>query len=272
MKQLKYLLLLLASGSLLLNACEDKESRPITQADTQSIALSEAFIFDGFNAANSIGIAQSGVMPVSPAANIPMPMPSCGTVTVINATFPIKVTKEYNEAGCFEDGAYRKGKLTVELTDFWWKTGAKLTITPENYYVNGIKVDGVQTYENTAASADVFSYKVTISNGKLTAGTLTHTWNCERIITIDNTKMQYTMSGNGRGVTWTGLNYALDITQTFVRKFICPNVEEGILEIICGDNKAMLDYGYGDDKPCDNKALYTVGNNTYEIILGLEKE
>ena len=76
---------------------------------------------------------------------------SCPTVTVTHpeaGIWPKVVTVDFGEgcAGLYDNS--RSGKIIIEVTGPRLEVGTKRTITFENYYFNGIKVEGTKVVEN----------------------------------------------------------------------------------------------------------------------------
>jgi hypothetical protein len=202
---------------------------------------------------------------------------SCPLVTVTNpetGIWPKSVTVDFG-AGC--TGLYdntRAGKIIIEITGPRFEVGARKTITFENYYFNGIKVEGTKVIENTGYNENqnlVCSVKLT--DGKLTlpdgrfierntdhqrewiAGMLTkNIWDDECLVT-----------GVASGKTIEGVAYSNTITTALHWKRVCFFIVSGVVKIEReGKEPVEIDYGNGD---CDAKAVVTRGGESKEILL-----
>jgi hypothetical protein len=202
---------------------------------------------------------------------------SCPTITVIHPTsdpWPKIVTVDFGTScsGIFDN--VRSGKIIIEVTGPRLETGSKRTITFDNYYFNGIKVEGTKVLENMGFNSNqnlVISVKLT--GGKLTlpdnttierstdhqrewiAGLLTRNiWDDECLIT-----------GTATGKNINGDSYTNTITTALHWKRVCRFIVSGVVNIEReGALPVQLDYGSGD---CDAKAVVTRGDLTKEILL-----
>lgn len=185
-------------------------------------------------------------------------------------TFPKTVTIDYG-TGCTENnGRTRKGKIIVEVDKMFWLTGATATITFENYFVNGIKVEGTQTLTNLSSNGG-FGYTYAVAGGKLTYPNGT-------VINYSGTRTLQQKAGGG---TLSILDDAYELTghakledsissanilirSPLHRKISCSWIDKGELSVTVNAHTASINYGEGT---CDNKAILTVGDKTKEITL-----
>jgi hypothetical protein len=202
---------------------------------------------------------------------------SCPSISIdhpADAVWPKTITVDFG-AGC--TGLYdntRSGKIIIVVTGPRLTTGSKRTVTFDNYYFNGIKVEGTKVVENLGYNNNqnmVFSVKLT--DGKLTlpnssviersvdhqrewvAGFSTkNIWDDEVLIT-----------GTSSGVTVNGVAYTNSITTALHWKRVCKFIVSGVVKIEReGKDSVELNYGTGD---CDALATVTAGDETKEITL-----
>ena len=97
---------------------------------------------------------------------------SCPTITVTHpeaGIWPKIVTVDYG-TGCsgFYDNT-SSGKIIIEISGPRLETGTKRTVTFDDYYFNGIKVEGTKVIENTGYNENEnLVCSVTLTGGKLT--------------------------------------------------------------------------------------------------------
>jgi hypothetical protein len=184
--------------------------------------------------------------------------------------FPKTVTLDFG-TGCTDTDINRKGKINIVIDKLFFSTGAKATITFDNYYVNGIKVEGTQILTNLSTVGG-FAYEYTVTEGKLTypngsvyqyGGTRTLTQTAGADTPIDLGDDTYELTGNATLKDSTSLA-AVKIDSALVRKLSCAYIGKGVLTVTVNSHAAKVNYGNGD---CDNKALLTVGDKTKEITL-----
>jgi hypothetical protein len=202
---------------------------------------------------------------------------SCPAVTIdhpSDALWPKKITIDYG-TGCtgFYDNT-RSGKIIIVVTGKRMQTGSKRTITFDNYYFNGIKVEGSKVVENMGFNeAQHMVMSVRLSDGKLTlpdgktiersvehqrewiAGLLTRNiWDDECLIT-----------GTATGVNINGVAYTNTITTALDWKRVCRFFVSGIIKIERKGKPAVeLNFGTGE---CDALATVTMNGETREITL-----
>jgi hypothetical protein len=202
---------------------------------------------------------------------------SCPTITVTppeTGTWPKIVTVDFGE-GC--SGLYdnsRSGRIIIEITGPRLETGTKRTVTFDDYYFNGIRVEGTKVVENTGYNANEnLVCSVTLTGGKLNlpdgkiiersfehqrewiAGLLTRNiWDDECLIT-----------GTASGTTLEGIGCTNTITTALDWKRACFFIVSGVVKIEReGKPAAEINYGTGD---CDAKAVVTKGGESKEILL-----
>ena len=202
---------------------------------------------------------------------------SCPTITITHpetGIWPKIVTVDFG-AGCsgFYDNT-RSGKIIIEITGPRLEAGTKRTVTFEDYYFNGIRVEGTKVIENTGynenenlvCSVKLTGGKLTLPDGKTIersfehqrewiAGLLTHNiWDDECLIT-----------GTASGITLEGVGYTNTITSALDWKRACFFIVSGVVKIEReGKPEVEINYGTGD---CDAKATVTKEGESREIIL-----
>ncbi len=211
---------------------------------------------------------------------------ACATVSTVpawtNSTFPKVMEIDFGANNCAgSNGVNRRGKLVVTLTDHFRDSGSVLTVQPQNYFVNDIKVEGTKTITNNGYNASSnLSYNVNVSNAVITfTDNTTITWNSVRTtewIAGDGTTLfthglagicddVYSVTGSGSGVNRNGLNYSVVITSPIIKQVCCRWLVSGSLDVLPqGFATRSVDYGGGN---CDNKATVTINGNVYNISM-----
>lgn len=209
---------------------------------------------------------------------------NCASVTVnpawIDPTWPKVMQIDFGTTNCVGNyGVSRRGKLIVTITGKYRDAGTVLTIQPQNYYVNDIKVEGTKTITNDGYNTNNnLSFTVDVVNGKLTypnnkeitwASTRTNEW-----IEGDSTTLfthgfpgicddVYLITGSANGTNRKGEPYTVTITNPLRKEICCRWVVSGTLELVPdGLDPRVLDFGSGT---CDNQATITVNGNTFNI-------
>ncbi|MFY9150446.1 MAG: hypothetical protein WAO52_00390 [Prolixibacteraceae bacterium] len=204
---------------------------------------------------------------------------TCFNVTVwpnANGEFyPRNWTVDYQGTDCvYLSGNTKQGKIKVSLTDFWKNEGSLRTVTYEDFYLNGNKLEGVKTILNTGLNENGnLSFTKTVKDAKLTyADGTSISWECEKYSEMIAGRSTFlfaddvwSVNGSGKGVNLDGTNYTINITSPLVYNNGCFYPVSGTLQISTeGHELQTIDYGNGE---CDNLATVTSGGVTSEIEL-----
>jgi hypothetical protein len=275
----KIFLMIAAMAVLSFSSCK----KDLSLIDQTSIdladddAVSDAVYEDIFNTADNATIILDQLGKSGDSKSETVLADSCPTITITRpgiAPWPKVVTVDYG-TGCtgFFD-ATRSGKILIEVTGPRIQTGSKRTVTFNNYYFNGIKVEGTKVYENTGFNNNqnpVISVKLT--GGKLTlpdGKTIERSFNHQREWTVGFlTKSiwddECLVTGTATGKNINGVTYTNTILTALKWTRACKFIVSGVVKIERDGKDAIeLNYGTGD---CDTKAVITKGNVSKEIIL-----
>jgi hypothetical protein len=275
----KTLFMIVAISIMIFTSCKkdikDPDLSGFELADDD--AVSEAVFEDVFNSVDNATIMLDEVMKGGPSKSDILSEDSCPVISVTHPStgiWPKVLTLDFG-AGCtgfFENT--RSGKIIMEVTGPRYETGSKRIVTFDNYYFNGIKVEGEKVFENLGLNESqnpVISVKLTggkliLPDGTVIERTADHqrewiagfgTWN----IWDD----ECLVTGVASGINFKGYEYTRTITTALHWKRVCKFIVSGVIKIEReGAESADLDYGSGD---CDNKATVTVNGETREIEL-----
>jgi len=204
---------------------------------------------------------------------------ACGTIAVTpalpNPTFPKIGVIDYGSTNCEgTDGATRKGQLIASFTGNFRDSLTVITITTNNYYVNGNKVDGTFTITNkgrNAAGHPLYTDKTTdavftYSNGKKVDWKGTQT---REMIQGDTTALifddVYQLSGTAVGTGSDGNLLNAYISQPLIFSMDCPWIKSGTLYLDPANlGNRFINFGTGD---CDNKASVWIFGGNFPLYL-----
>ncbi len=255
------------------NKDSDIDQASLEMADDE--AISDAVFEDVFNTVDYADIIlddyQLGGFGKSAVVD------SCPLVTIDHpddAIWPKTITIDYGTlcTGLYENT--RAGKIIIVVTGPRRETGTSRTVTFDNYFVNGIKVEGTKVVENMGYNTNqnmVFS--ATLSEGKLTlpdGRTIERSFSHERewiagIMTRNIWDDECLITGTASGMTLRGVNYSNTIATALHWKRVCRFIVSGVVKIEReGSEPAWLNYGDGE---CDAYATLTMGDKTKEILL-----
>jgi len=242
-------------------ANDDAVSEALFEDIFNSVDNAEA-ILDGFLKGESKSMEESGTCPVITTDRPP------------DAKWRKTVTIDYGE-GCtgFYDNT-RSGKIIIVITAPRLTPGSVKTVTFDNYFINGIKVEGTKKIENMGYNDNqnlVFS--VTLTDGKLTlpdGRTIKRSFERRRewIAGLDTKNIwddEFLITGTTTGVNIKGLAYTNTIITALHSKRACKFIVSGIVKIE-REGMEMMDLNYGEGE-CDAIAVVTRGDESKEIIL-----
>jgi len=194
---------------------------------------------------------------------------SSGTVVI---DFDTKPNGDPNPDGCTDPkGNKRKGKITIHWEGGrWFHVGAIITITLNNYSINGVVINGTRSLHNVTTNILMPTWTVTAEhtatwpNGDTASRTVhkTRVWNISAgTITVTKTDgADNAASGTNRH----GKSYTVQITAGVVFKLSCGESKVYLpvsgTKVITFDSKVVtIDFGSGD---CDNTFTVTFENKS----------
>ncbi len=277
MKAIKYLFLLVSALSIF-SSCQ-KSNNPITDEEinvADDEFVTELVFDDIFSSADNAAQMLDGISKGMDEKSINYVLAdSCPMVTVdISDELIRTITIDYGE-GC--EGFYdrvRSGKIIIVVTGPRRETGSTRTVTLENYYFNGVRVEGtwftenigLNDNENTVFMSSLTGGKLFFPNDIVTEREFTHyrefvagyytpnIWDDECLIT-----------GSATGVTYRGISFENTIVNPLHWKRACHFFVSGVIEMKREGAEAFkLDYGDGE---CDAIAIISRGDQEKEIIL-----
>ncbi|HWB64188.1 MAG TPA: hypothetical protein VG603_11795 [Chitinophagales bacterium] len=204
---------------------------------------------------------------------------TCATITLNTngGNFPMTLTLDFG-SGCTDVyGVNRKGKLICTFSGRYTQQGSVITVTTDNYYVNGYKVEGTKTITNSGRNSDNKMYftvvdqdgKITHPDGKVSTWTsnYTQTWIAGEGTTglfgiCDDT---YSFDGTVQGVAVTGDSYRLQSSSPLIKNACCYWVSGGVIDIYV-NNSMVASVNYGDGN-CDATATVTYGGKDYVVYI-----
>lgn len=193
-------------------------------------------------------------------------------------TFPKYFTVDFGTTGVLcNDQRTRKGKVHFKATNWMHNPGSVCTVTADNYYVDGYKVEGHKTITNQGLnSSQHLVYHVVVTNGVITHPTGEHhTWATDRYtewINGGNTLLnfsddKFSTTGSANGITTTGASYVITIDNAnpLLTEWGCRWIQQGKLTITVGTQPSVLvDYSPGTGT-CNPDASFTIYGTTYNF-------
>jgi len=237
-------------------------------------ALSDAVFDDVFNTVDNADIILDNY---SLSRSLTTSTDTCPVITITPLTpgvWPKTITIDFG-TGC--TGLYdntRSGKIIIEITGPRMEEGSVKTVTFENYYFNGIKVEGTKVIENMGYNNNLnLVFSVHLMNGVLTlpeGQTIQRSFQHQRewtagIMTRNIWDDEFLITGTSEGQTINGLAYNNTIMNAIRWQRVCRFAVSGTVSIQCeGADPIVIDYGNGD---CDDVATVTRNGESKQLQL-----
>lgn len=275
----KVFLMILSLAVISFTSC-NKETAPLDQTSVNLVddnAVSDVAFEDISNTVDNASIILENALGKGDLKSGTMLADSCPNVTVDNlaaGVWPKTITVNYG-TGC--SGFYnttRSGKIIITVSARRNVTNSTRTVTFNNYFFNGIKVEGTKEFKNLGPNANqnvVFSVKLT--GGKLTlpdGKTIERAFEHQREwiagwATKSIEDDEWLITGVATGKNIDGIAYTNTITTALHLKHVCEFPVSGVIKFErTGVEPVVLDYGKGE---CDAIAILKRGDQTKDIIL-----
>ena len=201
---------------------------------------------------------------------------SCATVSYSGQTFPLTVTFDYSAGTGCGDGRVRSGTLTAVYSGRWNQTGTTVSISTNDYTVDGYQIEGTYVISNITTNLGSPKYSTEIQNGKVTTPSgdviLREATKYYEMIAgvsspFDLTDDVWEITGNAAGTTSSGKTYTANITTPVIKDANCNWIQQGVVEIIpsaAGSIVRKVDYG---PNVCDNVVTVSYGSWSMDISL-----
>jgi hypothetical protein len=218
---------------------------------------------------NLLGAAKGDLGPAVVLAD------SCPTISITAGGFPKTITVNYGTGCTGLYGTTRSGKIIITVTNKRTVVNATRTVTFDNYYFNGIKVEGIKVLttlppnsnQNQVLSINLTNGKLTLTNGKTIERAFEHQreWiagsNTPRNIWDD----EWLITGTATGKNINGVAYTNTIMTALHWTRACEFLVSGSVKLErTATDPIILDYGTGT---CDAIATLQKGDQTKTITL-----
>lgn len=268
----KSLILVLILAGLVMTSCQKSEPLETTSLEAADDAvLSEALFDDIFT---SLEIASVMAEFTTKSASV---SDTCPLITITSQGqefWPRNIVIDYG-TGC--EGLYevvRSGKILITLSGPRSDVGSVRSLTFEDYFVNGAKVEGTKTVTNLGPNNNQnVVFGVELVGGKITFAdqkTITHEFERQReyiagYATWTPWDDKCLISGAASGTNLNGLSYTHTIVSPLEWQAACRFLVSGTIGFeIEGVEPFNLDYGNGD---CDAFATLSRGDESKVITL-----
>ena len=207
---------------------------------------------------------------------------SCATITFLFAdnnstTTPHGfITIDFGDGCTDAKGNVRKGKIIVEFTGKRFLPDSRIITTFQDYFINGVKIEGVRTVTNVTGSVEENpKFLIKVDNGKATweDGTfVTREVNRTREWIRANNPLEdkWIVEGTAAGTNRNGKTYQVEITKALVYKRECAISAKVFIavegtKVLSIDNKVItIDYGTGE---CDRVVTITINGQSKDVTV-----
>lgn len=258
----RFLALLFVGMAITITSCE--RDRMEMKANTIGIESSTAenLFADMFNVVDNVSSSTPGIREEE--------FGCIDTIIADTVAFPRTLLIDFGNDNCVgADGRARNGQIQVTYTGRYRETGTVITMTTNNYTVNGYLVAGTHTVTNLGPSIEgqlVYSVEV---DGEITApdNAWSSTWQSNRTriwIEGQNTPTiwddVYNITGSTSGINRNDVYYEANITVPLRAEVGCRWIVSGAV-LIQPEGMAVrtIDFGNGE---CNNGITVTVNGHT----------
>lgn len=177
--------------------------------------------------------------------------------------WPKTIKIDFGTACADGHGRVRSGILWVKLSKPLTQQNATVVIRLDNYKVNNIKLEGIDSITNLSGTNGKLKYSTVITGGKVTKDTISWNYSCDKTITREDAGV-YSVEGTAT-LTYPNGNVAKVTTVApLIKSLSCAWIEKGQARIELNNHTGIIDYGNG---VCDSLASITVGDKHKEIKL-----
>ncbi|OFX32383.1 MAG: hypothetical protein A2X08_00710 [Bacteroidetes bacterium GWA2_32_17] len=277
MKQLSFLMVVILLSLFSCKKDNPPENNPTTPGTDEVTAVSENALatnmFDDVYKQVDISSADAKVQCGGKSSS--KEINSCPTITLDSGeydldTWPKHITVDFGTTGCpGNDFRTRKGKVIYTTTGWFHDSATVVTVTTNNYYVDGYKIEGTKTITNNGRNSNNnYVWHVVITNGLITHPDGTHhTWATDRFTEWIASEYKFSTKGGANGITTTGAVYTITIDNAnpLITQFGCRWIQQGILTLVVTSHPAItIDYGNG---ACDYNAVATINGTNYPFVM-----
>jgi hypothetical protein len=272
--------LIIASVAMLTFFSCMKDTKLIEQTSVDLVddnAVSDVAFDDVFNTVDNATVIMENLMGLTKGdlTSETVLADSCPVITISAGTFPKTITINYGTGCSGFNGSTRSGKIIITVTNKRSVVGAIRTVTFDNYFFNGIRVEGTKVLttlplsnnQNPVLSVKLTGGKLTLTDGKTIERSFDHKkewtagWNTPKNIWDD----EWLVTGTATGKNINGIAYTNTILTALHWTRACEFLVSGSIKFErTGVEPIVLDYGTGT---CDAKATVQRGDNTKEILL-----
>lgn len=264
----KIISIFLFGGIILLGSCRKDKTEKVDSSVDIDNSRSENLFSDLFKVVDQSASNEEGIRD-----NI---IGCIDTIIVDTTVNPRTVLIDFGDDNCVgDDGRIRKGQIIATFTGRYRDEGSIITVTPQNYTVNGYLLQGTKVITNLGLDNDEHIHYSIQVNGSVTPpsgqsisywqSSRTRTW-IEGSNTITPWDDVYLITGSGNGTSSNGTPYTVSITSPIRAEVGCPWLVSGVFQVAPQEMEVRtINFGNGD---CNSGFSVEVGGQTFQIGSG----
>jgi hypothetical protein len=146
MKTKTFLMIAVLSVLSFFSCSKDSSLMDQTSVDlADDNAVSDVAFEDVFNTVDNATIIMENQMGIGKSLeSVSVAVDSCPSITISSGAFPKTITINYGTGCSGFNGSTRSGKIIINVTEKRTVLNATRTVTFDNYYFNGIKLEGIK--------------------------------------------------------------------------------------------------------------------------------
>jgi hypothetical protein len=274
--------MLVFSVAVLVTSCSEEDT--LNSADQQTVsseASTDSYFEEAEDISSSVAFASNADIG-GRSASLDDDRLACATLSLSDgATISAgTITVDFGE-GCTRGNITRKGKILITYEGERRTVNSVHTITFDNFYVNGVKIEGTRTVRVSEITNTYITHEITLAGGIITwpdgsSATReahhyrkwTHGGDLIRLNDTISILADGTAAGSNRG----DVDYSMQITEEIVFKAEClvqkrflPASGEKVL-LIGGNSGREITVNYGTGE-CDNSISVTINGQTKVVTV-----
>jgi hypothetical protein len=254
--------LLVAFILITLASCRKDRKESLSNTITVDNSTAENLYSDLFKVVDNVSSTEDGIRENE--------IGCIDTIIVDTVSVPRSILIDFGNDDCTgEDGRIRKGQILATFTGRYREEGTIITVTPQNYTVNGYSLSGSKTITNLGENSDGHLHYSISVDGSITApgNSWTSSWESNRTRTwIEGESTAtiwddvYEITGSASGVSRNGVNYDIIVTSPLRAEIGCRWIVSGSMTLVPeGYDQRVIDFGNGE---CNNGFTVTVNGET----------
>lgn len=273
-------LILFGLSAFVISCTEEESLNLVDQQSVSSEASSDSYFEEAEDLSSVVSFANNSDF--GRVADLGDDRLVCATITLSpNATETAgTITVDFG-TGCTRGQVTRKGKIIITYEGARRSVGSIHTVTFDNFYVNGSKIEGTRTVSVSAVTNTSITHYITLEDGKITfedgkfatrEASHYRVWNRNQALNFSDDEISILADGTASGTNRNGVEYTMQITEDIVFKASCalerkfmPASGEKIL-VVGGNNGRQITVNYGTGE-CDNVITVTINGETKSVTV-----